>query len=226
MRTIAVSIMAVLMAAAGLVFARQRFDDVVRGDFFAGFSGNKEALERGMKTTEDLLAKDPNHAEALVWHGGGLLTRAGEAFQEGDFQNAMALWGDGLKEMDRAVELAPANLGVRIPRGATLITASRFTPPEMAKTILEAGVADFEAVLKLQEPYFSKLGTHPRGELLTGLADGWSRLGNQQKARQYFERITMELSGSVYEERARAWLENKPEAKSPAFFNCAGCHVR
>ena len=67
---------------------------------------------------------------------------------------------------------------------------------------------------------------HPRGELLTGLADGWSRLGNNEKARGYFERITTELKGTVYEQKAKAWLENKPEAKSPGFFNCSGCHVK
>ena len=27
---------------------------------------------------------------------------------------------------------------------------------------------------------------HQRGELLTGLADGWNRLGNKEKARVYF----------------------------------------
>lgn len=63
------------------------------------------------------------------------------------------------------------------------------------------------------------------GELLTGLADGWNRMGNPDKARTYFDRIVTELSGTVYEQRAKAWLENKPEAKSPQFFACTGCHV-
>jgi tetratricopeptide (TPR) repeat protein len=226
MKTMRISVIAVLMLTGGLVLAQQRFDDLVRGDFFAGVSGNKEALDRGMKKTEEILANEPNHAEAKVWHGSGLMTRSGEAFQKGDFQNGMSLWQQALKEMEQAVQLDPTNVGVLIPRGAVLITASRFTPPEMGKPILEVGVADFEKVLKLQEAYFSSLGTHPRGELLTGIAEGWSRLGNQDKARQYFERIASELSGSVYEQKARAWLENKPEVKSPAFFNCSGCHVR
>ena len=77
-----------------------------------------------------------------------------------------------------------------------------------------------------QEPRFAELGVHPRGELLTGLADGWSRLGNNDKARGYFERIATELKGTVYEQKAKAWLEDKPEAKKPGFFNCSGCHVK
>src|SRR5262245_30026314 len=216
--------LAVLTVTGAL--AQQRFDMIVRQDFFAGFNGNREALERGMKITEDTLAKDPNHAEARVWHGAGILYLAGQAFQKGDQQNGMKLWRQGLDEMEQAVRLAPNNVAILIPRGATLITATRFLPSEFGKTPLQTGVSDFEQVLKLQEPRFSQLGLHPRGELLTGLADGWSRLGNDAKAREYFERIAMELKGSVYEQRAKAWLENKPDVKSPGFFNCSGCHLR
>jgi hypothetical protein len=57
------------------------------------------------------------------------------------------------------------------------------------------------------------------------LGDGWNRMGNPAKARGYFERIAKELKGTVYEERANAWLEGNPEAKAAAFFACSGCHV-
>jgi hypothetical protein len=50
-------------------------------------------------------------------------------------------------------------------------------------------------------------------------------LGDKEKARGYFERITKDLKGTVYEQRANAWLENKPEAKAADFFACTGCHV-
>jgi len=220
------SIAALAFLTAGLAVAQERYDMIVRQDFFAGFAGNEEALQRGMKATEETLAKDPNHAEARVWHGTGVLFSSGLAFQKGDPQNGMKLWQLGLAEMEKAVRLAPDNVGVLIPRGAALITATRFTPPDFGRPALETGVADFEKVLKLQEPRFSQLGLHPRGELLTGIADGWSRLGNEGKAREYFKRIAVELKGSVYEQKARAWLDNKPEAKAPAFFNCSGCHVK
>ncbi|HYR44674.1 MAG TPA: hypothetical protein VER98_16705 [Terriglobia bacterium] len=220
---------ALAVSATGLGLAQQlqqRFDMIVRQDFFAGFAGDKEAFARAMKVTEDMLAKDPNHAAARVWHGAGILASSGQAFQKGDSQNGMKLWQQGLDEMEQAVRQAPNNVAVVIPRGATLITATRSTPPDFGRAALETGVSDFERVLKIQEPQFSQLGLHPRGELLTGLADGWSRLGNNDKAREYFERIATELKGSVYEQKARAWLENKPEAKTPAFFNCSGCHVK
>jgi len=67
-----------------LNFKNDSLDAIVRGDFFAGMMGNKVRLDRGMKYCEDLLAKNPKHAEALVWHGGGLLVRAVHAYTKGD----------------------------------------------------------------------------------------------------------------------------------------------
>ena len=54
----------------------QRFDMVVRADFFAGFAGDEARLAKGMATCEEVLAVTPNHAEALVWHGSGLAFNA------------------------------------------------------------------------------------------------------------------------------------------------------
>lgn len=201
-----------------------RVDTLVRADFFAGFAGDVDALDRGMRLTEEMLEADPENAPALVWHGAGTLFRSGAAFESGDFRNGIALWEQGLGEMARAVELSPDDVEVLIPRGANLIAGSRYVPPSQAGDILRIGVADFERVLELQAPYFSTLGVHSRGELLTGLADGWSRLGDRDAARRYFARIVEELPGSVYERKARAWLEDRPEAGEPGFFECSGCH--
>lgn len=226
MRTVKLSTIAMFVLAGAVALAQERFDTLVRNDFFAGLAGNKEAFERAMKKIEETLARDPKHVEAKVWHGAGVFFRSSEAFQKGDTATGLKLWQGGLDEMEEAVKLAPTNIAVLIPRGASLIASSRYTPPDFARPILKTGLSDFEKVLHIQEPTFGKLSTHSRGELLIGLADGWSRLGEKDKARQYFQRIATELSGSVYEQKAKAWLEDKPEVKSPEFFNCSGCHVK
>lgn len=226
MRTSGLSVFAILTMISGMLVAQQGFDMLVREDFFAGFEGDAERLAKGMKTAEDALARNPRHAEAKVWHGGGLLYQAGQLMLSGDPENGLKLWQDGLEEMAEAVRLEPDNLGVIIPRGAILVSASRQTPPEMGRPILETGVADFEKVLRIQSPTFSGKSVHARGELLTGLADGWDRLGNPVKAREYFERIASELKETIYEQKARAWLEGRSEAKSARYFDCSGCHVQ
>jgi len=79
-----------------------RFDMIVREDFFAGMMGDDERLNHGMKLCEEALAKNPKHADALVWHGGGLLTRASRAYGKGDTTAGDKLWQQGIDEMTNA----------------------------------------------------------------------------------------------------------------------------
>lgn len=213
-----------ILLAVGTLASQERFDLKVRNYFFAGFSGDSESLEKGMKMCEDVLASEPNHPEALVWHGSGLFFQSGEAFRKGDQKKGGELWQRGVKEMDLAVELAPDHIGVRIPRGAVLLTASRYMPsPEMARPLIEKGLTDFEKAYEIQAPSLGELGTHPRGELMIGLADGYSRSGHQEKAQVWFERIQKEMKGTPYEKSASIWLETKTLA--PAQAGCLGCHT-
>ncbi len=200
-----------------------RFDLKVRNDFFAGFAGDRQALDRGMKACEEALAARPKQAEALVWHGGGLLFQSGEAFRSGDQQKGMDLWTRGLKEMQTAVDLEPDNVGVRIPRGATLLAVSHFVPREMAGPLVKDAVSDYQRTYDLQKSHFATLGAHPRGELLLGLADGYSRLGDQDQARRYFEQIKKDLPGTAYARRADIWMETR--SLTPEQTQCVGCHA-
>jgi tetratricopeptide (TPR) repeat protein len=204
---------------------QERFDYLVRADFFAGAAGDKASLDRAMKVCEETLAKNPKHAEAMVWHGSALMVLSGQAFGKGDAQKGMELWSRGLKEMEEAVKLEPDNVGVLIPRGATLLAASRFAkPPQQATAMLEQGLNDYERVLSLQASYFDKLSGHGRGELLFGLAEGWQRFGNKEKARGYFQRITKEAQGSERQKQATVFLESGSLPASAQ--NCTGCHSR
>ncbi|HMV47466.1 MAG TPA: hypothetical protein PKD31_06920 [Blastocatellia bacterium] len=206
----------------------QRFDHLVRADFFAGMAGNQERFAKAMKLCEDTLAKNPKHAEALVWHGAGLLSQGGQAFQKNDFAKGMNFWQRGLKEMNDAVALEPDNVGVLIPRGAVLLEASKHARSEaQAKALLETAIGDYEKVLKIQQPYFEKIGAHARGELLMGLAEGWHRRGDATKAKTYFERMVKEAAGTDYAARAQTWLEKKtlPQNHSNQL-SCTGCHAR
>jgi len=219
-----VTVFGLSLAVLGLAAAQERFDMRVRNDFFAGFAGNQEALDRAMKLCEEELARNPDNAAALVWHGSGVFFESGTYFRAGDRVKGGEFWQRGLGEMDKAVTMAPDTLGVRIPRGAVLLTASRSLPnAEMAHPLIEKGVGDFERALEIQKPYFDTLGTHPRGELLIGLADGYARLGKDERATAYFERIRAALPGTSYAASAEKWLATKTLAPREA--GCLGCHV-
>jgi tetratricopeptide (TPR) repeat protein len=204
--------------------AQDRYDHRVRQFFFTGFTGNMEELEKGMKITEATLKENPNHAEALVWHGSGMYYQAGQAFQKGDRQKGMELAMKGIAMMDKAVELEPDNVGVRIPRGAMLLTATRFQPPSdfVASLVARAG-ADYEHVYKLQEKHLNQLGSHPQGELLFGMADVANRKGDKEKARAVYTQAAESLPGTPYEKFAREWLEKGTLSAQKS--GCIGCHA-
>src|SRR2546429_9961730 len=85
------------------------------------FAGDKEAFARAMALCEARLAENPNHPEALVWHGNGLLFLAGEAARVGERDNAIALSRQGIAEMAKAGARGPGNIGALGPRGAVLL---------------------------------------------------------------------------------------------------------
>jgi hypothetical protein len=214
----------VILGAAIVLVAQQRLDVKVRNYFFSGFQGNDAALDKGMKICEDALAANPKDAEAMVWHGSGLYFRAGLAFRKGDPQTGMDLWTRGNDEMDKAVTLSPESVATRIPRGAVLLSSSHYIPDQaMAREVTAKGVADFEKTYELQKSDFHKLGTHARGELMLALADGHSRLGENDKAQYWFDRIRTELKGTLYEDSANVWIKTK--SLQPRQAGCLGCHT-
>jgi tetratricopeptide (TPR) repeat protein len=204
----------------------ERFDKLVREDFFAGMMGDEARLDRGMKYCEGILAKNPKHADALVWHGGGLLARAATTYRKGDTKLGDRLWNQGLKEMNEAVALAPENIGIMVGRSATLVGLAQSgwsSADAESRKLLESALLDYEKVYQKQKPYFGKLDEHSRGELLFGLASGWSILGENEKARRYLDLIVKEVEGTQYQTEAQKWLNGKPKAVIQ--HDCFGCHA-
>jgi hypothetical protein len=206
--------------------AATRFDALVRDDFFAGMMGDTARLERGMRFTEEILAANPKHADALVWHGGGLLARAAQSYAKGDASAGDTFWNRGLKEMNDAVALEPDNMRVKIGRSATLIglAQSGWDPSDAeGRALLLSALSDYEKVYQWQKPFFHKLSMHSRGELLFGLASGWSILGEREKALKYLRLIIAECHDTKYEREAQHWLGIKP--LPVVQHDCTGCHI-
>jgi hypothetical protein len=156
-RTFIISIAMLLLTAAML---GQSAEDLrsVRADMMGALTGDMERFERGMRTIDALLERNPKDPAILVMHGNGMMVRAGEGFKKGDMANAAKLWQSGLGEMSQAVELAPDSLLVRARRGVIMITASRLMPPQMGTPLLQLGVGDFEKVPEIQRSHHSQSG--------------------------------------------------------------------
>ncbi len=201
----------------------ERFDVKVRQDFFDGMRGDAAALDRAQKLCEDTLAKNPDHAEALVWHGAALAGRSAQAFARGDRDTGLALYTKGVAEMDRAVSLAPQSPGVRIPRGAMMLAMAPHVPAPEGTKLVERGVADYEATLAAQQAYFAKLSLHAREQLLYGLTNGYAMLGETDKARATYERMRHDAAGSELLARAAERAAGHAvDGDAP----CEQCHAR
>jgi len=159
----------------------------------------------------------------MVWHGSGTLYRSGVAAQSGDFTKTAELLKKGLDEMAAAVALAPDDVGVVIPRGATLLTASHTVPGDNGKELLRMGLADYEHVYQIQAPRFDKLPGHARSELLFGLAEGYARLGDVGQARRWFEKLAaVDDPENGHLGQARDYLKT---GSLSGTVKCVGCHV-
>ena len=102
MKTITTAL-AVTLLLSGVILAQRPPEipaelQALRADMFGALTGDWERFERGMKTLEGMLAKNPKDPALKVMWGSGLFARSGEAFRKGDMGNAMKLWQSGLAE--------------------------------------------------------------------------------------------------------------------------------
>lgn len=205
----------------------ERFDHLVREDFFAGFTGNHEALQRGMAKCEEKLNAEPDNAEALVWHGAGLQFQSVSHFQKNEMQKGIELYQQGEAEMERAVQLQPKNISILVPRAAHYIAFSRYVPDkEQQCAMLAKVIHDYEEVYRQQQPHFDKLSEHARGELLLGLAEAYLRSGGEENRSKATALLKLAQKEKSYTKEASTWLDAAPDAKPTTFFHtCVGCHA-
>ncbi len=205
----------------------ERFDHLVRRDFFAGYGGDAGALKRGMAKCEERLKAEPDHPEALVWHGGGLMFQAGQLFAKQEWQRGAEQQQRGLAEMDRAVEQRPNDISILVPRAAMLVTYSRFVPnAEQRAAMLARVISDYEEVYRQQKSHLDNLSSHSRNELIFGLAEAYLRIGGDENRSIAHALLKLSLADSDYAKEADVWLKAPADAKPATFAHrCIGCHT-
>jgi len=103
--------------------------------------GDKKAVKQAESLFKKLLQLEPKNAEVLSWYG-SILTMKGRDAWLPFFK--IKYVNDGLKEMDKAVKLAPNNITVRMVRAETCLAL-----PENIFRQTEIAVADLEYLLRL-----------------------------------------------------------------------------
>lgn len=215
---------AVVALALAVGAAAQGFDfEQVRGDFFAGISGDAVAMQRGLERARAALGKEPKNAQALVVHGFGTVISAVTELQNGNTA-ALPTMQNGFAQMDEAVSLAPRDGLVRVLRGIMMQQATRQMPEAVRTPMLEKGRTDFQFLFDVQQAELAGLGTHRLGELLQALGDINARLGRTVDSERYYQMIKTMLPTTEYARRADEWLQTR-QPLSGEKTQCIGCHV-
>ncbi len=185
-------------------FLEDPFVTEYRRKFFSVFAGKTDEFEQGMRELSAMLAKNPNDARALVWHGNGLMVRAGLLKFHGKPEEGRALLVESKQELDRAVALDPDNVNILAMRAVTLYIAGKYwMDADLPKGSWQAVIADLEKSRRILGPErMKKLSIHARGEILSELATAYTRTAQPGKARELWQEVEQAVPGSSYAEKA------------------------
>jgi len=201
------------------------FYAMVREDTFAGYmGGDMERFERGMKYAEQVLADNPQNADALVWKGGGQVFLATRLYAQDLNAKADVLYEGGLALMEHALANEPGNAGVHASYGGVLAYLAPRIPEGRRRAALEKARSMYEWLYKAQEQVLDRLPVHLRGETLAGLAETNQKLGDLEQARVYLKRISASLPDTPYAETAKLWLAHPESVGADQQIVCGTCH--
>lgn len=201
-----------LSSALGVAYLAQVAGTLLTGgnpaDAFTGVQKGMRALERALKL-------NPDHAEALATHGGVRALMA--SFQKSPHEAAA-----GVAEMNRAVELAPESVRVRLARAFNGLSL----PDALRNHASEADDLDFLSA--------AARGSRAGDYILIMRGDLYFELGQPDLARKQYELAGRSASPAAAEARSRlsALAEGGVAAaeikklRSAAGANCAMCHGR
>ena len=172
-------------------------------------------VQKGMRALERALELNPDHAEALATHGGVQALMA-------SFQQAPQQAAKGVAEMNRAVELAPNSVRVRLVRAFNGLSL----PDALRNRAAEAEDLDF--LIKVAGGSRSGDYMHiMRGDL-------YFEQGNPDLAGNQYEMAGKSASPAAAEARARLTAltlggvaaADIRKLRTAAGANCAMCHGR
>ncbi len=153
---------------------------ISRAYFHKGAEGDADAVEEAESFLELLLEIQPDNAEARSLYGSILTMRARDAWFplfKANYVNR------GLKEMDRAVELSPDDINIRMIRGNTSMAL-----PSMFNRI-DTAIEDFGYLKQRKESDPNYMGEELYLQVLFDLGKAYARKGETDSAREYLSRV-------------------------------------
>ncbi len=184
------------------------FDRLVMADYVKAAGGDSAALERLLGACAEAIEVDAENAEALAWRGAARMFEAGAASDSGDMMAAMTHVNKALADLARAGSLEMDNPGVRIIAAQTLLVLAQNHPIEqMAKGYATQGIEHATAGLASLHGNWGAQPIALKGRLMSDVAAAHERLGEPNKARDWYNRVIGAVPGSVWAQQAQAKID-------------------
>jgi tetratricopeptide (TPR) repeat protein len=163
-----------------------------------GVEGDKEAVKKAKNLFEKLLELEPQNVEALAWYGSVLTLRGRDVWFP---VSKLSYVNNGIEKMDKAVELAPDNINVR------MIRANNSLNLPGAFHRIEIAITDFEYLLTLSQKRQQAFSESLLTKIFLGLGRAYKKRGDIIKARENWQKAVELLPNSKEAEMARILLE-------------------
>ncbi|MFZ1081818.1 MAG: tetratricopeptide repeat protein [Candidatus Kryptoniota bacterium] len=160
-------------------------------------TGNKDAVEKGFECLDTVLALDPTNAMALAYRGSLWTMRGRDAFWPFTKMNDV---DKGIDEMDKAVDLAPDNITVRLTRGINSVHL-----PSMFKR-LGTALKDFSYLLKM--PAFPHFDAGLQSTIYYWAGVAYKQDNQRDKAKEYLQKAIDAAPGSDNAKNAQQELKD------------------
>jgi tetratricopeptide (TPR) repeat protein len=201
----------------------------VREDIFAGLLANDMDRLKGRMEKLELAVKNNPNVGNLAWKGAGdliLAVHAHEAGKADEFKSYYEAAVHTFAQAERLAEdrqLGPNSAGLYDISGAAWGGLADRLPASVRTAAYEAAYRSWDTALRLSQARLTIMTPHGRGEMLAGLAQSAQRTGRTEEARRRLTEMVVALPGTVFEERAKTWLD-KPELMKATVVSCQSCH--
>lgn len=142
-----------------------------------GVAGDKDAVEKGFTCLDTVLALDPTNAVALVYRGSLWTLRGRDAWwpftKKGDVEK-------GIDEMDKAVDLAPDNVTIRLTRGVNSVKL-----PSMFHRL---GIAEKDFYYLLNSPAFPHFDAQLKSTIYYWSGFAYKQDNQPEKAKELLQK--------------------------------------
>ncbi|HYI96651.1 MAG TPA: hypothetical protein VEX68_24130, partial [Bryobacteraceae bacterium] len=165
----------------------------------------------------------PKSPGLRAWKTSAEYFRAIRAYEGGDTATFDRAYKEVVNTFEALLQQAPNHVGVLAIYGGSISALAHRLPPRLQASANKRCAELFLQLEEVQKAQFEKMPVHHRGEVLSGVAQGAARSGQEELARTYLTRIVATLDGTPYAAFARDMLQ-RPESMKTTKIACNTCH--